>query len=214
MGTPADAGWASGSTAASDSHRGSTRPPSFRAVRLRAAIDHVVDLLRGSGGGILAQASARIGPSRSPAPGPRQRRAATGEEHDPEQCPREGGVGARVGQPDVGPVRSGRGDSNPRPPAPKAGALPGCATPRTERAVYGADADSTGSLAGFTVRELAVTGPVSEPEVRAVEREVSGRRGGRPWRGAWRRGRSVRGGAGRGHRARRRRRSARGSAAS
>jgi hypothetical protein len=25
---------------------------------------------------------------------------------------------------------SGRGDSNPRPPAPKAGALPNCATPR------------------------------------------------------------------------------------
>ena len=25
---------------------------------------------------------------------------------------------------------SGRGDSNARPPAPKAGALPGCATPR------------------------------------------------------------------------------------
>ena len=25
---------------------------------------------------------------------------------------------------------SGRGDLNPRPPAPKAGALPGCATPR------------------------------------------------------------------------------------
>src|SRR3954451_11498354 len=28
---------------------------------------------------------------------------------------------------------SGRGDSNPRPPAPKAGALPGCATPRSDR---------------------------------------------------------------------------------
>src|ERR1700689_3423424 len=27
---------------------------------------------------------------------------------------------------------SGRGDSNSRPPAPKAGALPGCATPRHE----------------------------------------------------------------------------------
>ena len=27
-------------------------------------------------------------------------------------------------------VWSGRGDSNARPPAPKAGALPGCATPR------------------------------------------------------------------------------------
>src|SRR5262245_39360420 len=26
---------------------------------------------------------------------------------------------------------SGRGDLNPRPPAPKAGALPGCATPRS-----------------------------------------------------------------------------------
>jgi hypothetical protein len=30
---------------------------------------------------------------------------------------------------------SGRGDLNSRPPAPKAGALPGCATPRHEDAV-------------------------------------------------------------------------------
>src|SRR5271154_3098975 len=38
---------------------------------------------------------------------------------------------ADVVEPVTGPlVESGRGDSNPRPPAPKAGALPGCATPR------------------------------------------------------------------------------------
>src|SRR5579863_1720158 len=39
-----------------------------------------------------------------------------------------GPVGGLVGE-------SGRGDLNPRPPAPKAGALPGCATPRMHRAV-------------------------------------------------------------------------------
>ena len=32
--------------------------------------------------------------------------------------------------------QSGRLDLNQRPPAPKAGALPGCATPRTEAEVY------------------------------------------------------------------------------
>jgi hypothetical protein len=32
------------------------------------------------------------------------------------------------------PLASGRGDLNPRPPAPKAGALPDCATPRFFRA--------------------------------------------------------------------------------
>jgi hypothetical protein len=31
---------------------------------------------------------------------------------------------------------SGREDSNLRPPAPKAGALPGCATPRGDRREY------------------------------------------------------------------------------
>ena len=33
----------------------------------------------------------------------------------------------------AGRPASGRGDLNPRPPAPKAGALPGCATPRREQ---------------------------------------------------------------------------------
>src|SRR5258706_11465910 len=39
-----------------------------------------------------------------------------------------------LGAPSLGPIfthrKSGREDSNLRPPAPKAGALPGCATPR------------------------------------------------------------------------------------
>src|SRR5215469_14055672 len=40
-------------------------------------------------------------------------------------------------------VWSGRGDLNSRPPAPKAGALPGCATPRHEvRIDYTALADA------------------------------------------------------------------------
>ncbi len=34
--------------------------------------------------------------------------------------------------------KSGRGDLNPRPPAPKAGALPGCATPRSTRTILAA----------------------------------------------------------------------------
>jgi hypothetical protein len=33
-------------------------------------------------------------------------------------------------------VWSGRGDLNARPPAPKAGALPGCATPRQLRSLH------------------------------------------------------------------------------
>src|SRR5215213_5440669 len=48
--------------------------------------------------------------------------------------------------------RSGWRDSNPRPPAPKAGALPSCATPR-----------GTPSLGG--PRRAAVTGTDGEPIV-------------------------------------------------
>ena len=53
----------------------------------------------------------------------------------------------------IGLSRSGRRDLNPRPPAPKAGALPGCATPRHSRKVRGAAgrqaAASVGSAAAM-----------------------------------------------------------------
>ena len=41
----------------------------------------------------------------------------------------------------TGILWSGRGDLNPRPPAPKAGALPGCATPRIFRGLTWVFAD-------------------------------------------------------------------------
>src|ERR1700751_1122893 len=48
---------------------------------------------------------------------------------------------------------SGRGDLNSRPPAPKAGALPGCATPRHEvRFDYMALCDSVAEFAPVRVR--------------------------------------------------------------
>ena len=48
---------------------------------------------------------------------------------------------------------SGRGDLNSRPPAPKAGALPGCATPRHEvRLDYMALCDSVAEFAPGLVR--------------------------------------------------------------
>src|SRR3954451_7237779 len=75
---------------------------------------------------------------------------------------------------------SGRGDSNPRPPAPKAGALPGCATPRLVDRWYGpprsppyrSDALSPSYAAPMrepTIRRTTEAGPVhDEREIEAV----------------------------------------------
>ena len=60
--------------------------------------------------------------------GTRARRVGSPAGYGPE-CPRRG-PRRRLPRPSVW---SGRGDLNPRPPAPKAGALPSCATPRRVR---------------------------------------------------------------------------------
>ena len=74
---------------------------------------------------------------------------------------------------------SGRLDSNQRPPAPKAGALPGCATPRLRWILCDIRASSTWSLAasrasGSTPRSPDGSPPVLHPTLRA---QASHRRG-------------------------------------
>src|SRR5436309_4657460 len=81
-----------------------------------------------------------------------------------------------LGAPIAWRTKSGREDSNLRPPAPKAGALPGCATPRSKRRPEVLDfatlRNLTGggqiTLAGETIEERAQPFQRPAPVAQAV----------------------------------------------
>src|SRR5687767_1814769 len=83
-------------------------------------------------------------------------------------------------------IWSGREDLNLRPPAPKAGALPGCATPRSGTEVYGPFSRPTGfaTRAGSQEilsdsQEMSIRGPLcGEYAATTPTRRRSGRRTG------------------------------------
>ena len=75
---------------------------------------------------------------------------------------------------------SGREDSNLRPPAPEAGALPGCATPRHYKLRYGEDAAYSAHHAAGQEAVTAPPTPESSLSTFALPRPTS------PHASAWR----------------------------